>query len=144
MQYSGVKTYYNKGTAFYHLGKYSEAIKAYDKAVELDPKYFKAYIDKGVILLNNFKKYEKAIKVFDQAIAINNDENVDIYGYGSRHNFSNCLAYYNKGITLGELGKYEEAIKAYNQAIKINPKLAQAYNDKGLALKELGKHKEND
>ncbi len=41
---------YNKGIALYKLGKYQEAITSYDKAIEIDPNYAKAWHNKGLAL----------------------------------------------------------------------------------------------
>ncbi|MFQ5862912.1 MAG: tetratricopeptide repeat protein, partial [Candidatus Brocadiales bacterium] len=37
----------NKGVALGQLGRDQEAIKCYDKALEIDPKYAKAWYNKG-------------------------------------------------------------------------------------------------
>ena len=50
-------------------GKYDEAIKAYDEAIRLDPKYADAWNNKGTAL-NNQGKYDEAIKAYDEAIRL--------------------------------------------------------------------------
>jgi tetratricopeptide (TPR) repeat protein len=37
----------NEGNALYSLGKYSEAIAAYDKALEINPNYEEIWYNKG-------------------------------------------------------------------------------------------------
>ena len=44
------KAWYNKGLALDNLNKYDEAIKAFDKAIEINPKYSAAWDNKGVFL----------------------------------------------------------------------------------------------
>lgn len=51
-----MKTYPNyaqawssKGLAFHRLGKYEEATKCYDKALEIDPNYVTAWNNKGLV-----------------------------------------------------------------------------------------------
>jgi Flp pilus assembly protein TadD len=44
-------------------------------------------------------------------------------------------AYYNKGVTLADLGRFEEAVKAYDLAIKYKPDFTQAINNKNKILK---------
>ncbi|MEK6831215.1 MAG: tetratricopeptide repeat protein, partial [Thermoproteota archaeon] len=76
---------------------YADAIKAYDQAIKLDPKYREAWNNKGVALFN-LGKYEVAIRVYDQAIKLDpNDADV----------------WHNKGIALEKLGKYNEAEKCF-------------------------------
>ena len=43
---------------------------AFDKAIELQPDYTKAWINKGEILAQ-LKRYDEAVRAFDAAIEIN-------------------------------------------------------------------------
>ena len=65
--------WYNKGLALYDMGKYEEAIKAYDKAIEINPEEAGAWYNKGLALYD-MGKYEEAIKAYDKAIEINPEE----------------------------------------------------------------------
>ena len=47
--------WYNEGNAFDDLGKYDEAIKAYDEAIRLDPSDAAARSNKGVALFSQGK-----------------------------------------------------------------------------------------
>ncbi|MEI2761479.1 tetratricopeptide repeat protein [Methanothrix soehngenii] len=86
-----------KGIALYDLGKYDEAIQAYDQAIRINPQFAEAWYNKGVAL-TALGKYDEAIKACDQAISINPQF---------------AEAWYNKGVVLKALGKYDEAIKAF-------------------------------
>ncbi|AKB25194.1 hypothetical protein MSMTP_1725 [Methanosarcina sp. MTP4] len=79
-------------------------------------------------------KYNEAIDAFDKAIEIKNDSS---------------KAWYDKGLTLRELGKiekedevkltkYNETIDAFDKATEINPNYQDAWYFKGIALRELG------
>ena len=50
-------------------GKYEEAIASYDKAIEIDPKYTKAWINKGNAL-RKLGRHEDAIVCYDRAIEL--------------------------------------------------------------------------
>jgi tetratricopeptide (TPR) repeat protein len=60
----------NKGLALDDLNKYDEAIKAFDKAIEINPQYSLAWYNKGRALYK-LNKYDEAIKAYDKAIEIN-------------------------------------------------------------------------
>ncbi|WP_371219448.1 tetratricopeptide repeat protein [Orientia tsutsugamushi] len=59
-----------------------------------------------------------------------------------RYNPNDEKAYYNKGISLYQLGQYQEVIENCDIAIKHKPDLAEAYMNKGVALSKLGQHQE--
>jgi tetratricopeptide (TPR) repeat protein len=120
------RAYYNKGNALGELGKPEEALEAFDKAIELDPKFAQAYYNKGNAL-GKLGKPEEALVAYEKAIEIDQKD---------------AQAYYNKGNALGELGKPEEALEAFDKAIELDPKFAQAYYNKGNALGKLGKPEE--
>ena len=68
----------SKGTALVVLGKFNEAIKMFDKAIEKNPNNVIAYSEKGEldyylikgIALYGIGEYYEAIKMFDLALAI--------------------------------------------------------------------------
>ena len=70
--------------------KYNEAIKAYDKAIEINPQDSDVWYKKGNIL-NKLGKYNEAIKAYEKAIEID------------PHNSN---AWNNKGVTLAKLGDF--------------------------------------
>ena len=48
------------------LGKFDEAIKAYDKAIEIDPQHSNAWYNKG-LALTKLNRQNEAIKAFEKA-----------------------------------------------------------------------------
>lgn len=97
---SDAEIWNNKGVKLEKAGKYAEAIKAYDQAIKLNPKYIEAWNNKGVALFN-LGRYEVSIRVYEQAIKLDpNDADV----------------WYNKGVALEKLGKYEEANKCFKKS----------------------------
>ena len=122
---SDANAWNNIGIALSFIKNY-EAIKAYAKAIEINPKHADAWNNKG-LALSALGNYEEAIKAYDKTIEIK-PKHVDVWN--------------NKGLALSALGNYEEAIKAYDKAIEINPKHADAWNNKGLALSDLEYHEE--
>ena len=63
---SDAETWNSKGNALFNLGKYAEAIKAYDQAIKLNPNDADVWYNKG-IALEKLGKYEEANKCFVKA-----------------------------------------------------------------------------
>ena len=51
------------------MGNFSEAITAYDKALEIDPKDKEAWVNKGAAL-NRMGNFSEAITAYDKALKI--------------------------------------------------------------------------
>jgi tetratricopeptide (TPR) repeat protein len=49
---------------------YENAIRSYDRAIEINPNYAEAYLNRG-IAYRNLKDYQNAIRSYDRAIEIN-------------------------------------------------------------------------
>ncbi len=101
-----------------------EAIKSYESAIKINPKYLTAWKNKGVILYS-LNKYSDSLEAFDKAIEID-----------SKY----ALAWYYKGLALHQLGEDNQSVRAYNKAIEISPKNADFWYDKGNALSTQGNY----
>jgi tetratricopeptide (TPR) repeat protein len=116
----------HKGNAFIDSKDFENAIAAYTKAIELDPKYAMAYYNRG----NAYRalgKREQTITDYSKAIELDPK-----YVY----------AYNNLGAVYRSLGKNEQAIADFNKAIELNPKDAYAYSNRGNAHRALGKNEQ--
>lgn len=91
-----------------HDNRFEDAIKCYDKAIEIDPCFDEAWYAKGVCL-SNLQRFNESIECYDKAIELNPQ---------------NGLAYYQKSKALIGLQRYDDAEIAYNEAISIDPRLA--------------------
>jgi len=58
----------NKGVALSKMGKYSEALEAYERALLLNSDYRRAWNNKGVAL-SKMGRYAEAIEAFDQILS---------------------------------------------------------------------------
>jgi len=86
--------------------------------------------DKKIGNVEQLKKQENAeelIKAYDKVLSLNPND---------------AHAWFNKGLTLGNLGSFQEAIECYDEAIRINPNNADAWNNKGVAFANIGKFNE--
>ena len=115
-----------KGNEHYYKKEYEEAIRNYDKAIRINPKYAAVHNNKGRSLYHS-KRYKEAIECSKRAVELDRK-------YPD--------AWMNIGRSLYKLGKYEEAIENLDKAVELVPHYAYALNKKGLALLKLGKVKE--
>jgi len=144
-------------------GKYIEAIKAYDKAIELNPQYAWAWNNKGWALMEQHKNYNEALKCFDMAIRLdpnlaepwnnkgwalmeqnNYDEALKCFDIAIRLDPQYAWAWNNKGRILYEQKKYDDALECIEKAIELDPQNADAWENKGLVLKGVGRTTEAD
>lgn len=64
-----VDWYSSEGNYFYSEEMYKEALVYYDRVLEIDPKYVKAWINRGLTLYE-LKRYEEALYSYDKALEI--------------------------------------------------------------------------
>jgi len=62
--------WFHKGSELMSSGKYNEAIKAYDKTIEINPQDSYAWYNKG-FALSYLNEPDEAIKAYNKAIEIN-------------------------------------------------------------------------
>ena len=105
-------------------GKYDDALEAFDKVLEINPKNESTLFGKG-LALTMLGRYEDALEAFDKVLEIN-PQNEDTPFW--------------KGFMLFSLGRYEDALKAYDNALEIHPKNESTLSGKGLALFSLGRY----
>ena len=106
-----------KGVSNENKGQYGQAIKDYNKAIEIDPAFAQAYSSRGVIYYS-MDQYDQAISDYNKAIEINPNH---------------AVFYSNRGLAYEKKGQYDQAISDYNKAIEINPKYPVSYSNRGLA-----------
>src|ERR1700721_29499 len=100
--------YLNKlGIALHQQEALGLALKYYERAVKVDPRYADAENNVGTIWYQR-KKYEKAVKAYQKAIAIKSDM---------------AGLYSNLGYAYFGNKKYEEAISAFRHALTLDPQL---------------------
>ncbi len=118
--------WYGKGAALVILGRYEEALRAIDQALDINPHNEVAWVNKG----NAFTKMGRlvdAMRCFNAAIRVNPAYEV---------------AWNNKGNALARMGRYEEALRCYDKALEIDPEYRGAWVNKGYVLSKLGRYEE--
>ena len=150
----------DKGYALVTSGKNQEAVEAFTRAVELDPKNGKTYYHRGGVY-GRLEDYRRAIRDFDRAIELNpklegvytergvayemlgdHRQAIREYEKAIELNPRDARTYVNRGIAYAQLGDRRQAIRDYDKAIELNPRDARAYLNRGFAYAELGDHRQ--
>ncbi|MGD1851828.1 MAG: tetratricopeptide repeat protein, partial [Cyanophyceae cyanobacterium] len=118
---SDPQLWYARGNALDELGRYEEAIAAYERTLEADPKFYAAWGNRGYCL-DRLGRYRGAIASFDQALRLKPD-------YDG--------LWYNRGTVLGKIQRYGAAVESFNRALKLKPNFPAAWNNRGTALTKL-------
>ena len=140
-------------------GNARKAIKAFDRAIQLNPDLILAYSSRGVARLN-VRDYEGAIEDYNRFIRANPDDAIAYYnravGYVGLKSYAaaikdytqsiqlnrqNADAYYNRAIALVALKQYRRSVSDYTEAIRLDPGDPGIYNNRGAALRHLGDHR---
>lgn len=98
-----------------------EAIEAYYKVLELEPRHAAAHINLGTLFYNR-QDYPRAEQHYRSAIECD-----------PRY----ALAYFDLGNVLDETGRVREAIQAYKTALALAPTYADAHYNLALAYEKL-------
>jgi tetratricopeptide (TPR) repeat protein len=115
--------YYEQGLEKAQAGQLEEAIKLFDKSIELKADEFVAWYNRG-IAKSMLDRYEEALPDFDQTLKLYPD-----YKKG----------YLNRGTTRKHLTDYEGALADYSYAIQLDQSYTDAYYNRGLVYEMLSK-----
>jgi tetratricopeptide (TPR) repeat protein len=152
---------YNNRAVYYgnELHNHEAALKDFDKAIEINPGYMVAIVNRGVTYENLGRK-EEAIASLQKASAMNpNTLNPDVIIRIANlryllNDFPGSIADYNRLLALDKLypriyskragseamlGQAEQALRDADKALSLDPKDEEAYNSRGLANRLLGK-----
>ncbi len=113
------EAYYTRGRMYKMMGDSTLAASSYKTAIEVDPSYYDAYVEVG--LLYAAEKNDLAKEYYNSAIAVR-PRSVE--------------AWYNKAMFLQETGfrkneRYKEAFVCYDSILKIDPGFVAANFNKG-------------
>lgn len=112
-----------RGTAYLHLGRFSEAIVDLLESSRLE-RCATTFYNLG-LAYGNQQQFELAVKNFTQAISLNAND---------------AATYSNRGISYKSLRQYEAAIADFSTALNLNPGSASAFDHRGQCHLELGNH----
>lgn len=147
---------FNLALSLHKQKSFSEAIMAYQKVIEMDPNYFEAYNNLGLIYLEigdlerSLKNYEKAIEInpkYDKSL--NNigiiyhlkgdDERaMEFFKRVVELNPNNIEGYVHLGILYRKNREWEKGIESYRKALSIQPKNREAHYNLGILYENMG------
>lgn len=110
------EAYFNRAVFLMNEKRNDDAIRDFNKAIQLKPGYAEAFFNRGVVFVRE-KRNGEAIKDFNKAIELKPD----------------CAeAYVNRGIFFGIEKRSDDAISDFNKAIELKHDYALAYFNRGL------------
>ena len=147
---------YSIGLYYYKLGNFTQSTLNYNKALEINPDYIAAYVNRG-INYDQEGNFVSALSDFNKAIEINPNVPEAYYSRGETYtkqkdlpqalfNFNKAIeinpdyveAYINRGSIYTMQGNFTEALSNYNKSIEINPNYAEAYYNRGCVYHKQG------
>jgi tetratricopeptide (TPR) repeat protein len=160
-------SYYDKGQEYLSGNHFIEAIREFDIALIMDPKYLSAYWDRG-IAYSHLGEQRNAINNYTRALQLTSNETFlaalhSNRGQSYRHMglYQNAINDYTKSIQLNYpypgagtynyrglsyfgIGQYQLAIDDYSEAIQISANFSEAYFNRGVAYRNLGLNPASD
>lgn len=118
--------WFEKGYSFASAGNYTEAIKAFNEALNKNPDFAEADYALG----HSYKaigNYNLAIDAYTRALKLKPES---------------APAFLGRANAYANVSNYEKAVKDYTAAIRLDPKDALAHTQRGIAYLALGKQNE--
>jgi len=115
----------NLGLAWMGIKKYDLALDEFNKTLDINPQYYLAYYNAGVIYQLQ-GDLERARWAYEESLKISP-------GY--------FRSYYNVGIVYKKIGALDKAVSSYEKAIALDPRHPFVYNNLGVILIDKGELK---
>ena len=113
------------GDLYFNSNKYLNAIKCYDKAIQMDKNNLDALMGKGLVL-REIGKYMKAISCFNQYLELSKEPYQKFEGLSE------------KGYTYISLGMYNDAIECFDKCLAIEKITSRVLNAKSVIFNAKG------
>lgn len=114
---AGVREKSREGDQYLKQQQFSQALHAYEDALQLDPLNFYAWVGKGTALYNQ-GQYRKALVAYQKATEI--DPN-------------NAVVWVSAGMMLQRMQRYQQAIVHFERALAVDAECVPAWNGKADA-----------
>ena len=113
---------FNLGQFYHSHGRVGEAMREYQRCLQVDPHHFGANINLGSLLLRQ-DDAEGAAEYFRHALDVRPDH---------------AGAHHNVGLALARLEEHEEALGHFKRAVELDPNYAEARANLGRAYAQTG------
>jgi tetratricopeptide (TPR) repeat protein len=107
--------YFCRANAYTKLGKLTEAMADYSRAIELEPKLALAWANRGYLYIL-LRRWTDAVADCSRSIELE---------------AANASAWHSRGAAREKLGQYEKALADYSKALQIDPRFTPAWIDRG-------------
>lgn len=108
--------HYNIGVCFYRLNQFDKAVTEFERAVEFNPNYEKAFYALGMAM-SDLKKFDEAEKAFRQSLKLSN----------------NGETWFDLAIVLFEMKKFDESAESFQNAIRFGSEsIGASHNNLGV------------
>lgn len=122
----GAPEHFSRAGAMMKLGRWPEALAAYDEVLKLEPAHVPSLNNRGIVL-QQLGRTAEALASFEQALALDP---------------ASILALNNRGDALQMLDRPGEALECFEAALAIRPEFVEANDNRGLLLSRLGRTQE--
>jgi tetratricopeptide (TPR) repeat protein len=149
-----------EGAKYLERRNFEEAMKCFEKAIEINPLFELPWANKARVLFS-LKKYDEALDCINKALELHpnwvealtlkgmilinkglNQEALECLEKATKIDPENWSAWDNKGRALFNLRRYEEAAECFDKALKFNLTNCEILYLKGLSLFNLRKYEE--
>jgi tetratricopeptide (TPR) repeat protein len=155
-----VTVHNSRGKTLFDMGRTPEAIAEYTKAIDLDPNFAEARINRGAaygklgktdLALADFNKGvelkpENSNGYFNRSILYAQMSKFDLavrdYDIYLTYEPNNVPVLYERAMAKRKLGRHAEAIEDYNQILRIDPNQPDIYLERSRTFRDLGKRAE--
>mmetsp|Transcript_11871 Transcript_11871/g.16433 ORF Transcript_11871/g.16433 Transcript_11871/m.16433 type:complete len:285 (-) Transcript_11871:130-984(-) len=117
-----VRDLMHEGEKMTGAGKFEEAIKCYDEALQKEKTLLPLVTGKAQAQIGA-GKLQNAVKTYERAMKMSPN---------------NATVLFNRGVLYQKLGQFQQAVKDYTRAAEIMPRNFKAHYNCSLALKKLG------
>ncbi len=151
----------NRGNQLYRLERFSEALTAFERGIQIKPDFYQAWYGRSQVLYT-LGQYKEALTSYDRTLQIKPDlhlawrdkgivlalagnptEAMVAFDRAVKLKPDDHVVWYLRGNLLRKhLQAYQEALRSYDRAIRIAPNFAEAFIGKGRVLSEVGYYEE--